>query len=608
MALWIALFLVVASFEGIMAQSDSSSATAIEATGNVSLAYCLLMTLTVLALAAFIYRGILGIVRYFRIRFCIKDDKQFYDRSPIAIYAWFKTWLLDAPLFKTRHHEKLRLPGNASFGRIPTRIQTVLVLGIIGIHVACIVNGIDWSSIKSVTTLKHLRNRLGTIAVMDLVPLFLMAGRTNPLTQLLGVSHDSFNLLHRWSGRICMVEATAHFVCFLLADYYKEGWKETFASFGSSNLVLSGLGALAAFLFINVQALAPLRQAFYEVFLHIHQFLALSVLVALAFHLQGDSPQKYWLYIVMLLWVVDHIVRWSNLAYRSRGRGRVSLAYLVPLPGDAIRVTLHLSRPWDFKPGQHFFLRFPVMGTSTLFSSHPFSAAWSYEPSSDDPEKALVTSSQEAVHDSGTHAICAIIRGRASFTKKVLAEATAYRLTPDRVVDTSPVELLAWVSGPYGLARSFASYGTVLLFSGGVGITHHLAYVRSLVHGYANATVAARRVSLIWAIQSHDHIHWIRPWLNEICAMEHHREILRIQIFVSRPRSASVRYQLSSAVQIHNGRPNIGTLVDKEVALRVGAMVVSVCGPDSFPDDVRKAVCKNHRRANLDFFEESYSS
>jgi hypothetical protein len=38
------------------------------------------------------------------------------------------------------------------------------------------------------------------------------------------------------------------------------------------------------------------------------------------------------------------------------------------------------------------------------------------------------------------------------------------------------------------------SYGTVMLFAGGVGITHQVPLVRDLVAGYANGTVVSLNV------------------------------------------------------------------------------------------------------------------
>lgn len=48
-----------------------------------------------------------------------------------------------------------------------------------------------------------------------------MAARNNPLISVLGISFDTFNLLHRWLGRIVIIEAFAHTVAFLAAQEHK---------------------------------------------------------------------------------------------------------------------------------------------------------------------------------------------------------------------------------------------------------------------------------------------------------------------------------------------------------------------------------------------------
>ncbi len=58
--------------------------------------------------------------------------------------------------------------------------------------------------------LQHLGNRAGTLAVVNLIPLVLLAGRNNPLISLLNISYDSFNLMHRWFGHIVVALAITH--------------------------------------------------------------------------------------------------------------------------------------------------------------------------------------------------------------------------------------------------------------------------------------------------------------------------------------------------------------------------------------------------------------
>lgn len=52
------------------------------------------------------------------------------------------------------------------------------------------------------------------------MPLVLLAGRNNPLIGLLGISFDTFNLLHRLFGRIVVIEAVTHTLAFLAGS----GW------------------------------------------------------------------------------------------------------------------------------------------------------------------------------------------------------------------------------------------------------------------------------------------------------------------------------------------------------------------------------------------------
>ena len=53
------------------------------------------------------------------------------------------------------------------------------------------------------------------MAVINMIPLFLLAGRNNPIIKLTGISFDTMNLIHRWFGRIVILEAIAHTVCWI---------------------------------------------------------------------------------------------------------------------------------------------------------------------------------------------------------------------------------------------------------------------------------------------------------------------------------------------------------------------------------------------------------
>ena len=55
-----------------------------------------------------------------------------------------------------------------------------------------------------------VRNRTGTMATINLMPLVIFTGRNNPLVPLLGVLFDSWNFFHRSLARIVVLESIAH--------------------------------------------------------------------------------------------------------------------------------------------------------------------------------------------------------------------------------------------------------------------------------------------------------------------------------------------------------------------------------------------------------------
>jgi len=155
--------------------------------------------------------------------------------------------------------------------------------------------------------------------------------------------------------------------------------------------------------------------------------------------------------------------------------------------------------------------------------------------------------------------------------------------------------------------EDLSSYGTVMLWAAGIGITHQVPHVRDIVAGYANGTVATRRLTLVWVIQSPEHLEWIRSWMTQILAMPRRREILKILLFVTRPRRHEEVHSPSSSVQMFPGRPNVQSLIDQEMQEGIGAACVSTCGTGSMADELRRAVRNRELQWNVDFREESFS-
>ena len=347
-------------------------------------------------------------------------------------------------------------------------------------------------------------------------------------------------------------------------------------------------------LLISIQASSVIRHAFYETFKYLHIALVILVIVGIYYHLNfANLPQLTLLYGAIAIWIAERTWRLLTVIYRNFGNGG-SKALVEALPGNACRVTIEMARPWRFKPGQHAYLYMPSVG---LLTSHPFSVAWSEETQDLSHEK--IAMNRHDIQAMQQTSMSFIIRARTGFTNKLFKKAEA---SVDGKFSTR-----AFAEGPYGGMHMMHSYGTVMLFAGGVGITHHVPHVRDLVAGYANGTVATRKIVLVWIIQSPEHMEWIRPWMTSILAMDKRRDVLRIMLFVSRPRSTKEIHSPSATVQMFPGRPNVETLLDLEMENRIGAMGVSVCGCGSMSDDVRRAVRTRQYRGNVDFVEEAYS-
>lgn len=349
-----------------------------------------------------------------------------------------------------------------------------------------------------------------------------------------------------------------------------------------------------AFVVIGIQAWSPLRHAFYEVFKIVHIVLAALSIAGLWYHIKlGELVQGPYLYAVIALWVADRVARALRVVYNNFGRARTRTV-IEALPGDTVRLTMTLARSWRARPGQHAYLYLPSI---SFWQSHPFSVTWA--EGTDDLTSDKLASTHQERKAMQKMQIAFIIRARTGFTNTLYQKAAA--------APAGKMEVSCYVEGPYGAKHPLDSYGTVVLFAGGVGVTHQVPYVRDLVAGFASGTVATRKILLVWTIQSPEHLEWIRPWMTEILSMDRRRDVLRIMLFVSQPRSTKEIHSPSSTVQMFPGRPNIDTLLSMEQEQQVGAMAVSVCGPGTLSDEVRRVVRRRQSRSSIDFIEEAFS-
>ena len=76
-----------------------------------------------------------------------------------------------------------------------------------------------------------------------------MAARNNPLINWLNLSFDSFNLLHRWFGRIVVLEASVHAISVTASTIKAGGIKAAQNELFNNRMVMFGFIVRASLIF-----------------------------------------------------------------------------------------------------------------------------------------------------------------------------------------------------------------------------------------------------------------------------------------------------------------------------------------------------------------------
>ncbi|KAK4542685.1 hypothetical protein LTR36_006257 [Oleoguttula mirabilis] len=559
-----------------------------------------------------------------------------------------KKSLLYAPLGHQRHNREIQLSKAVSIGTLPSRFHTILLVLYLASNIAyCLVQ--NWSRSNSSSVVAELRGRTGMLAVLNLIPTVLFALRNNPLIPLLKVSYDTFNLFHRWCARVVIFEVTVHTICWGVNSLNAGGLYQVRVSLATSTSYLWGMVSMCTFAVVFLTGLSPVRHAFYETFLNVHRLLVWLALVGVYIHLdKANLPQLPYVQLCIGFWLAEWVWRISRICYHNASRQRgITKITVEALPAEACRVTFDLSRSWRWKPGCHVHAYLPQFA---LWSSHPFSIAWAENRprspplememekmaslnnsvnnhSTDGPSMVTrdsmysrhsmmgapphtIATIAEVTHkagranialprDAACTSVSLVMRARTGMTRKLYDKASA---SPTGTITT-------WgaIEGPYGGHDSMTSYGTVILFAGGVGITHCVGYVHHLMLQYQAGTASTQKILLVWSVPNTEALEWVRVWMDNILRMEGRRDVLRIQLFVTKPRHRGEVISNTGSVQMFPGRCNPNTIIEKEMQERIGAMGVTVCGPGAFADSVRAAVRNVVTEGAVDFVEEAFT-
>ncbi|EKD15248.1 putative FreB [Drepanopeziza brunnea f. sp. 'multigermtubi' MB_m1] len=509
----------------------------------------------------------------------------------------FKKYVLYAPLWNKRHNREFRLSSAMNMGTLPSRFHTILIVLYIASNVFYAFD-ITWEDPNKYRRAAEMRGRTGIIAVTNMIPLVIFAARNNPLISWLQISFDTYNLMHRWLGRIVVAASLIHTTCWVYVKHAATGWSGIFDQISVDPFAGWGAVGTVCMIVIFTTAFSPVRHAFYETFLDIHIVLAAVCMVATWIHCKlAKIPAVHYVTALATLWVCERIYRFVIIISVNRKQGWTH-ATVEALPGEACRVTMHLPKKVRINPGSHAYLRFAAINP---LECHPFSVAWT-EHNPNNLSLPVTEKKDDEVKlrdcDMATD-VSFVIGAQSGFTRKLFNKAS----------ESSPrvLKLKAVLEGPYGGHHSLDSYGHCVLFAGATGITHQLSYVKHLIDGFHNETIATRKITLVWIVRDSEHLEWVRPWMDQILRLDGRRDCLQIKLYVTRPKNPREIISPSATVQMYPGRPNIKLIMEGEVKVQCGAMVVTVCGPGGLADNVREAVREVQEDGVVDFIEESFT-
>ncbi|KAJ8108566.1 hypothetical protein OPT61_g8083 [Boeremia exigua] len=561
--------------------------TGVDQPANYLFANILLATILALVILTLSYRTFVRIRNDRRRVSIIRSHlgQNFWRTDRYLISGLLKKHFLYAPLYGNRHSRESR----ASSTIASNAAYCLMLTGQLPVQRAA-----------------GLRGRCGALATFNLIFTVLFALRNNPFIWILGISYDTFNLFHRWTARLVMLESTVHVAAFIYNTYHvhykgKGGWSSVEWILDHSTSYWWGLIGFAAFIFLLIQSIGTLRRAFYDAFLTLHRLGIIVAVSGVYFHLARHAlPQVSWVYIFMTLLALEPVARigrimYYNFSWRQRIWTRITVE---ALPGDATRIYLSIPRSWNCRPGLYAYVYLPRLAP---FSSHPFSIAWHTCSGYTRLDTQKIDENAEGLAiKSGPSTISFIVRARGGMTRSLYKRALKAK--------NRYIELWGAIEGPYGGHHSLSSYGTVVLFAAGAGITHQLSFVPHLLAGYNHNTSATRKVLLVWCIPHIECLEWICPWLEELAAIENCADIVSLRLYISRsaPQEATNLSQ-HLQIEVYSRRCNPQEIVDEQILAQVGAMVVTVCGPGGFNDSVRAAVRRRVELRSIDFFEETFS-
>lgn len=374
-------------------------------------------------------------------------------------------------------------------------------------------------------------DRVGALAYA-LTPLTVALGtRESILTLLTGIPYQSFNFLHRWTGRIIFVQSILHTIgwCVIEAKLYQPQPK-VWDNFIKQLYMIWGVVAFVLiFLLWALSLQVVIKRTGYEFFKKAHYVLAMVYIGACWGHW---NQLACWMIASLGVWFLDRGIRFlRTILIHTRkidgttGRkfipAQSTIQYFDDVDGGVVRLEFNQTyETWS--PGQHFFLNFPAL---TVWQSHPLTVMSLAEGES--PRHVYIARCRKG--ETGRLKNLALAAAPSSTTKEELA--------PTQLA-TTPIILC----GPYGpslLDDRKPKLTNILAIAGGTGVSLTLPLALAATSQPCFSTSSPNNptppaIDFVWMIRRQSNVEWCRSEIDTLRSRATEAGVdLRIHIFVT---------------------------------------------------------------------------
>lgn len=490
-------------------------------------------------------------------------------------------------LWKGYHTSYYNFMGKFFIGLFPSKLETSIVTNyavLNGILLAICYKYDSTNSLFSSKTqqvLRLLADRSGILAFGNLPIIFLFGTRNNILMWLTGFSLSTFIALHKWIGRIMIINSLIHSVSYLAYSILT-------GSFDFWNMELyykCGIAAIFLLIIMFFLSLGYMRNHYYEIFLYTHIALAIGFMMACWKHVE-NLGWKNWLIISVSLWIFERFARIVCLLLNGGPlSSRLQLFENHQNTDDIlIRVTIKKGKTtMTPKPGQFFFVYF--MHPMIFWQSHPFTVI-----EEGDGDSIIIVLKPK--HGASRVLYNSLVKAGGTLDMKLALE------------------------GPYGHSAPIKHADHVVLLAAGTGIPGPLYHAMSASLPLSDSPTNSIDLNIIVR-----NINILNAFRKELFYL--HDRNVNIKIFLTRykankransiatERSSLVSKhfdidQLKSLAKVYFTRPDLRSILKENIEPHMKTAIVT-CGAPEFVDALRDIISteiSSNPSSLIDYYEE----